>query len=137
RGLRRGLEHHRASAGERRPRFARDHRVWKVPGGYRRDHAYRLLDDEQTLVGLMSGNDVAINPPGFLGEPFDETGAISDFTLGLGQRLALLQRKYATQIVLIGHYEVVPAPQNACTVLCRRGRPLFGPDAPPRWPQAS
>ena len=52
----------------------------------------------------MAGDHVAIDPLGFLGEPFDEGGGVGDLALGFGQGLALLGGKDHGEIVLVGHH---------------------------------
>ena len=117
RGLRGRLEHHGAAGGQGRAGLAGDHRRREVPRGDGRGHADRLLDHDDALVRLVAGDGVAIDALGFLGEPLDEGSGIGDFALGFGQRLALLQGHQAAQVVLVGHDQLEPLAQLACTLL--------------------
>ena len=112
-----GLHHDRAARSQRRTGLARDHRVRKIPRRDRRDHADWLLQHDDAPVVRGRRNDVAVNALGFFREPFDEGRAVGDFAARLGQRLALLVREDACQILLVLHAEVEPAAQQLGTIL--------------------
>ncbi|MCY1554087.1 hypothetical protein D9M68_906320 [compost metagenome] len=76
----------------------------------------------------MPGDDIAIDPPGFLGEPFDKARAIGDLTLGLGQRLALLDGEDGSKIVPMFDHEIEPGAQQVRPLLGRAGGPAFPSD---------
>ncbi len=133
RRLRCRLDDHGAASRQRRAGLAGDHRRRKIPRGDRRGHADRLLDDEDALVLLVTGDGVAVDALGFLGEPLDKGGRIGDLALGFGQRLALLQRHQSAQVVLVLHQQLEPATQLLRTLLGGqitpgRQRPLGGVD---------
>ena len=125
RRLCRRLEHHRATRGECRACLPSDHRGRKVPRGDSTAHAYRLLDDDDALVGLMRRNDISVDALAFLGEPLDEGGRVGDLTFRFGQRLALLRRHDQRQVVLIGHHQVEPLAQNGGAFLGCLRAPRF------------
>ncbi len=60
---------------------------------------WRKHDD--ALVGLVAGNDIAVQPFGLFGEPLDERGRVGDLALGLGERFALLGRHEHREIILM------------------------------------
>ena len=49
-----------------------------------------LAQHHDALVGLVAGDDVAVDALAFLGEPLDERGRVGDLALRFRQRLALL-----------------------------------------------
>ena len=57
--------------------------------------------------GFLSGY-ISIDPPGLLGEPLQERRTVADFTLGLGERLALLEGQDSGELVVILDAEVEP-----------------------------
>ena len=79
----------------------------------------------------MRGNDIAVNPLGFLGEPFDEGGRIRDFAARFRQRLALLQRHQHRQIVLMLQHQIEPSAQEGRALLSG-SRPPTGESVPSR-----
>ncbi len=115
--LRSRLEHHGATGRQRRAGLAGDHRRGEVPRRDCRSHADRLLDHDDALVGLVPGDGVAVHPLGLFGEPLDEGRRVGDFTLGFGQRLALLERHQAGQVVLVLHDQLEPAAQRLRALL--------------------
>jgi len=125
----RGLKHDRAAGGQGRRDLAGDHGGGEVPGGHGRDHADRLLQNQEALVRLMSRDDVAISSAGLLGEPFDEGGGVGDLALGLRQGLALLGRQQTGQVRPGGHDTVIPAPEQDRALL-RRPAPPGGQSLP-------
>ena len=86
--------------------------IGKFHGVMQADDADRLLDDDDALVGLMAGDRVAVDAFGFLAEPFEERRAVGHFGARFGQRLALLDRHQARQILLVGDHQLEPAPQD-------------------------
>ena len=97
----RRLDHDRAARGECRGELARDHRGREIPGRDRRDHADRLLGDEDAAVGPGGGDHVPIHPPRLLGEPQDIGRGHGDLATRLGQRLALLAGQQPSEILLV------------------------------------
>ena len=55
------------------------------------------------------GNDVAVGARRFLGEPLDVARAHTHLAAAFGERLALLARDQAAEVVLVRHDQVVPA----------------------------
>src|SRR5580658_6930884 len=84
--------------------FARDHRERKIPRSDAGDYADGLLHDDDSLVGLMRRNRVAINALGFLTEPFEKCSGVGDFSARFGKRLALLDGHQASQVFLVFHH---------------------------------
>mgnify|MGYP003694098813 CR=1 FL=1 len=101
-----------ATGGERRRRLARDHRRGKIPRRDRGDHADRLAQHHDAFVGLVAGNDVAVEALAFLGEPLDERSRVGDLALRFRQRLALLGGHDDGEIVDVREHEVEPAPHD-------------------------
>ena len=73
----------------------------------------------------MARNGFAVNPLGLFTEEFDEGRAIGDFTLGLGQRLALLGGQDGAQIVLVLHHQVEPFAQDTGAFLAGHRSPFL------------
>ena len=71
----------------------------------------------------MTGNDIAVQPLAFFGEPLDEGGGVGDFALRFGQRLALLGGHEGREILLVLHDEIEPAAQHDRAVLGGARRP--------------
>ena len=63
-------------------------------------------------LGQGDGNGFAIDALGFLGEEFDEGGAIGDFAARFGQGLALLGGHDLGQVFLVLHHQVEPFAQD-------------------------
>ena len=118
-----GLQHDRAPGGQRRSDLPRDHRQGKIPWRDAGHHADGLLDDDDALVGLVSGNGVAVESLGLLAKPFEEGCRIRDLATRLGQRLALFECHQRGQVLLIHQHQVSPSPENH--------GPLAGRGAPP------
>ena len=84
-------------------------------------------------IGLMadaavrrwSGDGIAVHALGFLREPFDETGAVSDLGPGFGDRLALFQRHQHGQVFLVFHDQLVPPAQHHRTLLSGTSPPVL------------
>src|SRR5690606_35150596 len=93
------------------------HRRGEVPGGDGGSHTDGLLLHQDALVTLMPRDDIAVDPFGFLGEPFDEGGRIGDLPPGFGQRLALLGSHDFRQILLVTHDQLEPAAQYGGALL--------------------
>ncbi|MNI40255.1 hypothetical protein D3C73_944710 [compost metagenome] len=115
----RGFDDDRAPGGQGRRALASDHRVGEVPRGDRGTNPDRLLEREQAAVATGCRYGLAVNPAGFLGEPFDETGAIADLALGFIQRLALFAGHDQRQVVEVVDHRLIPALQQRCP-FCRR-----------------
>ena len=95
------LQHHGAACRQRRTGFAGNHRRREVP---RRDgggNANRLLDNNQALIGLMTGNGVAINAFAFFGKPLNKRGGVADFTFRFGQWFALFEGHQADKRLIV------------------------------------
>ena len=107
--LRRGFHDERAAGGERRARLARDHRGGEIPRRDGGDDADGLAQHHDAFVGLVAGDDVAVDALAFLGEPFDERGRVGDLALRFRQRLALLGGHDDREIVEVRQHEVEPA----------------------------
>ena len=121
--LRGGLDHHRTPRGQRRRHLAGDHGGRKIPWRDGDTDPYRLTKDDDPLVVLMLGNDLAIDPLCLLGEPFEEGCRIGNFTAGLAERLALLQGHQPCQIFLVLHHELKPAAQDLGAFLGQQSAP--------------
>ena len=75
RRLARRLRHHGAAGGDRRRDLAGDHRRRKIPWRDRRDHADRLLDDDDARIGAEGRIDLAIDALRLLAEKLDKAAA--------------------------------------------------------------
>ena len=117
------FQDHGAAGGQRRARFAGDHRRREVPRGDGGGNADGLLNHQQALVGLVARNGVAVDALTFFGEPLNKGGGVADFAFGFRQRFSLLEGHQASEIVLILHHKIEPAAQNV--------RPLFGGQGAP------
>ncbi|MNQ19370.1 hypothetical protein D3C85_324330 [compost metagenome] len=124
----RGFDDHRAASRQGRRALAGDHRVGEVPRGDGGADPDRLFQGQQAAVTAGRRNGLAVNPPGLLGEPFDEAGAVADFTLGFMQRLALLAGHDQRQIVEVIEHGLIPTLQQHGT-FCRRTRTPGRPGA--------
>ena len=89
--------------------LAGDHGGGEVPRRDGRDHADRLLDDDDAGVGLEGRDGLAVDALGLLGEELDEAGGVEDLALGLGERLALLVGEQQRQLVGVLDDQVEPA----------------------------
>ncbi len=123
RRLGRRFQDHRAARGEGGPRLAGHHRRREVPGRDGAAHPYRLLEDQDALVGLVRWDHVAIDPLGLLGEPLQERRAERDLGLRLGERFPLLRRHEPGQVVLIRQDQLIPAAQDRGALLRCLGPP--------------
>ena len=123
RRLARGLRHHGAADGERRPDLAGDHGGGEIPWRDRRDHADRLLDHDNARIGAEGRIDLAIDALGLLGEELDEAGGVVDFAQRLRKGLPLLAGHDEGDVVAIGDDEVEPASQDPRPLLGQRLRP--------------
>ncbi len=99
--------------------LARDHGDREVPGRDRGDDADRLLDGDVSAWRRRSRDRVAVDALALLGEPLDERGAVGDLRPRLGERLALLERHEAREILLVGEHQLVPAAQDPGAILRR------------------
>ena len=72
RGLLGGLDNDGAPRCQCRAGFAGDHRIRKIPWRDCGRDTDRLLDDDESLVGQMRWNHIAIDTFAFLRKPFDE-----------------------------------------------------------------
>ena len=87
-----------ASAGPALRVIIADGKVPRRDGG---DHADRLAQHQDALVGLVAGDHVAVEALAFLGEPLDERGGIGDLALRFGERLALLGGHEGGEVLLV------------------------------------
>ena len=111
------LNHHRATGGQCRRDFARDHGQREIP---RRDggaHTDGLIQHQQAAVVAKLRQRLAVHAFGFFGVPLNKTRAISDFPFGFRVGLALFGGEYAGQIVGIGHQQIKPFAQNLTAFL--------------------
>ena len=93
RGQRRGFsrfDHYRAARSQGWRALTGNHRQREVPGRNRGDHADRLAQHQQALVGAVAGQGFASHALGFFSKELNKRGAINHFALGFCQRLALL-----------------------------------------------
>ncbi len=67
------------------------------------------------LPGLGTGNGLAVNTACFLGKPANEGRRVVHLTTGFHQRLALLQRHQAGNVLAVPEHQVVPAHQQVST----------------------
>ena len=118
-----GLHHDRTTGGDRRPRLARDHGRGKIPWRDRGDDADGLAQHHDAFVGLVAGNDVAVEALAFLGEPLDEGSRVGDLAFRFRQRLALLGGHDDGEIIDVREHEIEPAPHD----LRALGRRLLRP----------
>ena len=80
----RKLEHHGATRRESRGKFAGHHGRGEVPRRDARDDTHRRLEDNNALVAVVAGNDIAVNALGRCPESFKIARAAGDFALGPG-----------------------------------------------------
>jgi hypothetical protein len=73
----------------------------------------------------VRGNGVAVDAPGFLGEPVDEIRAVGDLTPRFRERLALLGGEDAREILLVGHHQVEELAQQHGALLRGAPRPVL------------
>lgn len=125
RRLRCGFQHHRAAGSERRADLAGNHGIGEIPRRDGRDDADRLAQNEDALVGLMTGNRLTIDPARLFGKPLDEACPIGDFTFGFRERFSLFQRQDHAEIVPVFHDEPVPRLQDRRTLAGCAARPCF------------
>ena len=112
RGLLGGLDDDGAAGGERRGELARAHRHREVP---RRDEHARtdgLAHREDAAFAGGVGHVAAVDADGLLGEPAKELGGVGDLGLGLGERLAHLQRHQQRELVIARGELLVGAAQD-------------------------
>ena len=111
------LDDDRAACSQRWRHLARDHGVGEIPGRDGGADANGLAQHQDAPRVVKLGQGLAVDALGFFGKPFHEIGAVGDFALGFGQRLALLSRHDATQIVLVGHQQIKPLAQDDAALL--------------------
>jgi hypothetical protein len=92
RGLLRRLGDHRAAGGQRCAELANQLVDREVPRREGRHRAHRLLEHLRDLALAARCDDAAADARAFLGKPLDDVGAEAHLGLGLGERLAVLQR---------------------------------------------
>ncbi len=114
-----------AARRQRRGDLAGDHRVRKIPRRDRGANPDRLFQHGDPLVAQMAGDGLAIDALGLLAEPFHKRGAIEDFALCLGQRLAHFGGQDGAQIVGIGDHQVIPFAQHRRAFLAGARRPVL------------
>ena len=90
RRLLRGLDHDRATGGERGRDLARQHRHRVVPRSDRADHADRLAQHEEPLIGARRRDRLAVHALRLFREPQQEVGRVPHLVAGHADRLALL-----------------------------------------------
>ena len=117
RRFRRGFGDHGAARRQGRRDLARDHGIGEIPRGDGGDDAHGLLEHDDADILGMAGNDVAIDPLGLLGEPFEIGGAVKHFSLGFRQRLALLGGEDGGQVVRCLDPERMPALEDGGAML--------------------
>ena len=113
------LEHDGAAGGERGPDLPGDHRDRVVPRRDRRDHADRLVQHDEALVGARRRDRLAVDALGLLGEPQQEVGGVLHLVAGHAERLALLARHRRRQLLLALHHEL-PGPVKPGRAVIRR-----------------
>ncbi|MCY1517587.1 hypothetical protein D9M68_522750 [compost metagenome] len=118
-----GLDHNRAAGRQGWRALAGDHRIGEVPRRDGRTHTNRLFQGKQATITTRCGNGFAIHPASLLGEPFDETGAVSNLALGFSERLALLAGHDQCQIVEIVKHGLIPAFEQCGTLRGGPGSP--------------
>ncbi|MNV36056.1 hypothetical protein D3C71_1275200 [compost metagenome] len=87
-----------------------------------------MLQGQQATVAAGGRNGLAINPPCFLGKPFDEAGTITDLSFGFVERLALLASHDQRQVIEIIEHGLIPTLQQR--------RALRSRASTPSWPSA-
>ena len=67
-------------------------------------------DDDDALVGLLTGDRVAVDALGLLAEPFEERCGVGRLTTTrLAKRFPLLARHQSSKVFLVGHHEIEPS----------------------------
>src|ERR1700677_1235197 len=92
--------------------LAADHPGRKIPRRDRRDHADRLLDDNDAGIGAEGRIDLAVDALRFLAEKFDVCGGVVHFAARLRKRFALFAGHDERDVVAIGNDKVEPAAQD-------------------------
>ena len=110
------LEDHRATRRKCRRDLAHRHSAREIPGRNAADDADGLTDHEQSLVLLVTGNDVSIQALCFLRIPLCIGGAIEDLSLRLIERLAHLRDQDRREIVEISDQEIVVSAKDQATL---------------------
>ena len=123
RRLARGLRHHGAADRDRRRDLAGDHRRREIPRRDRRDHADRLLDDDDAGIGAEGRIDLAVDALRLLAEKLDIGGGVVDLAARLRERLPLFAGHDERDVVAIGDDEVEPAAQDLRALLRQCLRP--------------
>ena len=73
---------------------------------------------------VRRGREAALDPHGLLGEPAQELGGVGDLGLGLGERLAHLERHQQRQLVGALVHRLERAAQDLAALARRMRRPL-------------
>src|SRR5581483_3071094 len=84
----------------------------KIPRRYRGTDADRLLQDDDTLVGAVRGDGVAVDALRFFPEPFDKPRRINNLRATFDERFALLGRHEDGEILVVREHELVPFAQD-------------------------
>ena len=71
-----------------------------------------MFQNDNPLVGLVAGDDVAINAFCLFAEPFDEGGAIEDFALGLGKGFAHFDTEDLAKVIGVLDHQIEPFAQD-------------------------
>jgi hypothetical protein len=93
------FEHDRAAGREGGSDLPGQHGDRVVPRGDRADHAHRLVQDHEPLVGPGRRDRGPVDALGLLGEPHQEVRRVLNLDPGRAQRLALLGRHDLGQVV--------------------------------------
>lgn len=81
---------------------------------------------------MVWGQELAVNPPRFLGKPFEESRCLDDLTVGLSPRLALFRGDRPGEIVLMPEQQFTPLPDNRPALLGRQRTPAIDISAVPQ-----
>lgn len=114
----------RAADCERGAGLPRDHGGGEVPRRDQPAHAHRLLDSDHPVAGDRGRDRLAVDPRRLLAEPLEEVGRVRDLALGVGERLAVLQRYQGRQVLGVLVDQLVPPPEQlgaAAARLCAEG----------------
>ena len=107
-----GLDDDGAAGGERGGELAGAHRHREVPGGDEHAGPDGLAHREDAAFAGGVGHVAAVDADGLLGEPAEELGGVGDLGLGLGERLAHLQRHQQRELVIARGELLVGAAQD-------------------------
>jgi hypothetical protein len=117
------LDRRGAPDGQRERKLLADDQQREVPGRDHRHHADRLVQDEPEDVGAERAVRVAVGVAGQRGGVLPQLGGRLDLAVGLGDRLAALERLDPRQLLGVATHELGDAEQDPGALDARHPRP--------------